>query len=578
MILDNNSNVKFVGGFSNNENQGFVSTLTRLQESFSSLNHLDYIKNVDTIMGVPTLAESYKEMLLEDYSADLQAIANNLSPLQENNFEKIETLYEMAKSEIINEAGINNLEPVVGLTFPLLKLYWIKNVFKDFIPTVTADKPAFILGLEKRYVQFEPNGKKWYMPEAYNDPNFDLSGFARKKLSSTEITVPQLEYDILENIAKNADGIEVHKDDRISVSTYIDTVTYDDGSGFKGTVKCRVLPAPANGVFKFELMNGETLVDILQGSVDFETSKITATSVMGKIKSFTLDANLSAENHKRTPMVGWEKDVRPYRIPDGNHIATGITKEKIRDEKAIYNVDATAKVLEMMNDIVAAERDKKVMNFLDASKERLRANRSDFLIAEEFDFKPPARLTNKTNTEWVREELKETLDKLAGDLSELLKNETCVITVLGAPRDIRALSDIQWVNSQSVANNEIGGCKINYKFGIYNNMRNFVIGSSERIPAGSIRVYMFPMNEDHMTYKIFEYQFIVSNEYRTIDNYGVPSVMVSDRYLIDEHTPLQGEITIHNNKVSSSKIFEDDGVIANGNDFVAKLAAVIKGE
>lgn len=574
MILDENSKVNFVGGFNGTLNEGFISTLTKLQESFSSVNHLDYIKNIGTIMGVSSLSESYKNILLEDYSADLAEMGEELSPLQEQNFQKLEALVEMAKEEIVNESGINNLDPIVGLTFPLLKLYWIKNVFKDFVPTVTANKPAFILGLEKRYVQFESGGKKWYLPEAYNDPTFDLSGYARKKLSRTEITVPQLNYSILEKIAVDVDHVTLHKTDKISVSLFIDSVTYDNGAAFKGIAECRIMPNPADGSFKFDLMNGELLVDVLQGSVDFETSTVTATSVMNKIKSFTVEANLSSENHQRTPMVGWEKETRPYRIPDGDHIATGITREKMKDEKAIYNVDTTAKIMEMMNDVVSAERDKKVLNFLDASKDRLKANRSDFFITEEFDFKPPARLTNITNTEWVRQELKETLDKLAQDMGTLLKNETCIISVMGNPKDVRALADISWVSSKG--NGEIGGCRTEYKCGIYNGMRNFIIGSSERIPAGKLKIYMYPMNEDHMTYKIFEYQFIVSNEYRRSDNYAEPSIMVSDRFLIDEHTPLQGEISILNNKISSSQIFNDgSSVIANGDDLVNKLAAVL---
>lgn len=573
MLFEQN-NHKFVGEFSGRNNQGLVESLSRLQEAFSVKN-LDYIKDISTIVSLTDLNESYKDILLEDYAADTANMAGNSSVLQEKNFEKLEALMEMARTELISESSINTIEPIVGLTFPLLKLYWIKNIFKDFIPTVTSDKPAFVLGLERRYVQFETNGKKWYLPEAYEDPTFDLSGFARKKLSKQDITVPQLSYNILQEIGKNKDHIEIHKTDRISISTHIDSIKYDNNSGFNGTIECRVSANPSDGTFKYELMNGDTLVDILQGTIDFEYSTISATSVKGVIKSFTLNAHLSSENHQRTPMVGWEKETRHYVIPDGNHVATGITRERIKDEQAIYNIDATAKIMEMMYDVVAAERDKNILKFLDMSKERMRANGSDFFISEEFDFAPPARLSNVTNTEWVRVELKETLDKLSEDLGALLRNETCVITVLGNPKDIRALSDISWTSTQG--GQEIGGCKLDYNVGLYNGQRNYVIGSSLKIPQGKIRILLFPQNQDHLTYKIWEYQFIVSNEYRRSENYAEPSVMVSDRYLIDEHTPIQGELVVKNNKNSSSAIFKDSSsAIENGDEFVAKLAKAIK--
>ena len=70
-------------------------------------------------------------------------------------------------------------------------------------------------------------------------------------------------------------------------------------------------------------------------------------------------------------------------------------------------------------------------------------------------------------------------------------------------------------------------------------------------------IIVTPLTEEHMTYKLFEYQFFISNDYRDPNNVRIPSVMASARYLIDELIPIQGEIKILNNFISASDMYQN---------------------
>ena len=72
---------------------------------------------------------------------------------------------------------------------------------------------------------------------------------------------------------------------------------------------------------------------------------------------------------------------------------------------------------------------------------------------------------------------------------------------------------------------------------------------------GKIRFIIQPMDDTQMTYQLFEYQFFISNEYSDPKNVRIKSVMACDRYLVDEVTPVQGELEIKNNTLSISEMY-----------------------
>ncbi len=548
-------NTPTVGSFIENGAQGFTQTLSRLSESFASEHNLDYAKDIGNIIQYENLLEQYKEILLEDY---VTAPINNDAGMHQRNALKLDQMFENARKEILSESYSSNLNPIVGLTFPLLKRYWVNCVYKDFIPTEVATAPVVNIGIERLYLQ-DSKGKKFYLPEAFDENVDEIMGAVRQRLTDKPIAVPNFEYNLIE-----ASGGSTLQQDTLSRDFFISSVTVD----VKGTdvvVKTRIPVEAGSGLFNKTITAktaeekddqgvvtkpSQSVTDIVQGSVDFETGLINIGSVQQKIKAFTVSGSLSSENHLRTASSGWDKETKQFVIPDGDHLATGLTEERIKDEKIIYNIDTTAKAIQTMTDTVTQLKDIKIKRYLDDSKSRLVGTKHYQRAI--FDCKPPSSYT-KTPTEWRQIELKETLDRLAISLSYILRNQNVYFAVMGNPMDVKLLDQVNWIYGQDA---EVGGIKLDYNIGLYNNQKRFFVVSSERATQGSLQVVLIPTTTEHITYKHFEYQFVISNGYRMAENVRIPSVMLFERSLTDEVIPIQGEVKLINNDVlGSSEIY-----------------------
>lgn len=545
--------------------------MTKLHESFDAAGtNLHYLKDAATILEHKNTNDSYKAILLEDYNDPMSMLAESnpnfelVKKLHDANYVKLQKLVENSRIEMLDESSqTGSLLPMVGLTLPLLKLYWIKNVYKDVIPTVVSPKKVFKIGVEREYLM-DQNKVKHYLPEAYYQEGIDLFASARQKLTKNQINVPNLNFDII-----TASGGSILQDDTVSTQFFIESITYMmpeldvDGKETatpaveKEIPRLRIRVDQGTGTFKYPIRQSYTgadgkekskIVDQLQGDITFETGMLNLSTSAGKIKSITVDGYLSTENNARSMSTGWDKDVREFIIPDGEHLNTGLTAERIKDENVIYNIDSTTKVVQQMTNALGVLKDMKIQHFLDDSKERIKG--TDLFLNTTFDCKPP--VTTLTPEQWIGGELKRTMNKISLKLAKVLQLEDIMFVVMGSQESVQLLEDVQWMYGKE---SEVGGCKIGYKFGLFNQQRNFFIASSDRIRDDKLRIYVFPTSGDYIMYKMWEYQFCISNEYRTTENVRVPSVMVFDRYLIDELMPIQAEIDIQNNKVSSSELY-----------------------
>src|SRR5574344_605269 len=150
MIIGNSQDSNLVGDL-RGINNGLTSCMQKLQETFDSQNNLDYITDIVTILKHKNLQESYYETLLEDYSDFENDSDEFLREVHEDNYNKLNQLIENARAEMLSEAQLSgSLKPVVGLSLPLLKVFWVKNVFKDFIATQVATEPSVKIGIERQ--------------------------------------------------------------------------------------------------------------------------------------------------------------------------------------------------------------------------------------------------------------------------------------------------------------------------------------------------------------------------------------------------------------------------------------------
>lgn len=558
LINTNEPTPGLIGDIAGDSNSGFKQMMVKLRESFQGDGiHLNYLSDFKTILENENLSEQYMDILMEDYDTDTTdkncllkedagIAGTSYKNINANNYAKLQALMQNSAKELLLESQqTGSLMPIVGLNLPLLKLYWIKNVWKDLIPTAVAPSQTFRKDIEREYVM-GPDKVKHYLPESFKE-GMDLFKSARTPLTVDEIAVPATDFDLI-----TASGGSIALDDTVSRQFFVSYIKYTDKDGAEKELDgLRIRVDSGTNQFSYKIRefgpDGKPKVyTTLFGEIDFETGMLQAQG--NKIISIKVDGYLSTENNASTISVGWDKTGREFTIPDSEHLGTTLTKERVRDEKVIYNIDSATKVTQQMVNFLGFMRDVKIQDYLDKSRDRIR--NTDLYIETTWDVKPPVS-TMKGPTEW-KFELKETLDRLCMKLAKILQLEDIMFTVVGSQESVRLLDNVNWMYGKDSI---VGGVKIGYNIGIYNGQRSFRIASSDRIQDDRLRIFVYPTGGNYMMYQLFEYQFCITNEYRTSDNYRLPSVCVFDRYLIDELIPIQGSIDIQNNKISSSEIF-----------------------
>jgi hypothetical protein len=87
---------------------------------------LDAISDIARILKVDSLKEAYKQELLGDVMENIQHDEyQGMLP------QKIEQLFENTAGDIIKESHVATLQPIVGLSLPILKKSFIEGHAKD---------------------------------------------------------------------------------------------------------------------------------------------------------------------------------------------------------------------------------------------------------------------------------------------------------------------------------------------------------------------------------------------------------------------------------------------------------------
>lgn len=563
MIYGQNNKRETVGLFSERVEAPFANSMRELREQFSSVHGIDPIADISKVLVHRNLSEEYDQLLFNDYqSSTLSESADTFaSSVHEANINMFNQLLENSKSALRESAGIGALKPVVGLTLPLLKRYWIENAYKDIVPTEIPVKPVFKVGIEKKYL-LDKEGKKHYLPETlYENPELIL-GAIQTPLVGAKITVPTVDYDLV-----GESGGSAAQRDSVSVNFHIKSVFVEVKSGTEDSpsteeVELENLRIPvdqATGMFTYvvsaanigEFKDTPPVTDVIYGSLDFSTGMLSITSTSAKIKGITVGGTLSNENNMSSASTGWEHETKEFTVPDGIHLNTGLTVERMTDSQMLYNIDEASYNVKLMSETLTSLREISGFKFLNDSLDRLSGTK--FVKRVTFNCKPPATVVVNDTYTWIRNSLKETLDNVATELAKVLKNKNVRFIVYGNVYDIKLLDlDVNWVYSTEVP---MGGIKLNHKMGVMNKLHNFNIVSSDHCETGKIKILVIPITEEQMTYKNFEFNMIIANDYRDPNMPNVPSVLTTLRYLDAEVTPVQGEIIVQNNVLSASDLY-----------------------
>lgn len=613
----NNMATNIVGSFALDTNSDFRHELEEVHENFMASRGVDLFKDVTTLVSNDVLRTEYKQALIGNC---LESTIND--PYYAAHAKKLEQLFENTCEEIIEESStFGNMAPIVGLTLPILKKNYYENVAKDIVMTEVPDKPFIKLQFQRSFLR-DDEGHKYYIPEVfYNNDYREVLQKARgididQVLSSgsykdgvdlgdfdvlTAVGGKMAKYDTLANdfcvkeiilksqalsgdtkivrAAADADTAKkVAQAEGFTVSgeptevvpsttpkTWEVTVTHQ-----KPVIKgLEILPDTATNnnmasyVVDFELVNGKKVSDKLMMTVDFYYGRVSTACCHAQIEKVRFGGHLSNENNERTVQLDYERQSIDIKIADGERINTGLTLEKIKDAKALLNIDITSQIIADMNNVLVSFEDGEILNFLEDSYDKWRTKtdlpfgydkhvrKSSFVETARFSAIPPAGVM-LPQSQWLAGELDFNINRLLQELSLKLNRQDIMFVIYGNPINVSLIKDkTKWIVDE---NTKIGGIQLVYKFGVLTNsdIRCHVVSSQKIDPSVGLRIVAYPISQEVITFKHYKYSMNIENTYRNGNTPLTPNVMATQRYKTFENTPVQGRMDIVNNRYGNT--------------------------
>lgn len=552
--LDNTDNARVIGSFSHDKNSDFKDGIKHLFESFQSSYQMDAISDISKILRVDTLKEAYKEELLSDV---MESSIDD--PYYATMPEKLEQLFENSSLELLQESGVAALAPIVGITLPILKKSYIEGHSKDIVMTEVPTKPIIKAAYERRFLK-DAAGTKHYIPDIFYDESYKtIMDQGKGKTVSSKwypegvATVPFQDLDIL-----GESGGSIAARDSLAYDFCVQAVQVDVGESDPVNVFVNIQPNyAANSSFSAEIKatksDGSVVKDILIGQVDQYNGLVSVGCTGGKIVKVQFGGHLSNENNVETIELDRERELMEWKIPDGTRINTGLTLEKIKDYKALFDFDITTEIISDMSTVLTQYEDSEILGFLNNSFDTWKTRvdlpfgyKDGFTAEGYFSCEPPA---NKfvTRSQWIDSELKYDLNRFIDELKVKLRNQDLMFVVYGHPNNITLIQDnVRWVIDEDT---KIGGIQLDYKFGVMtaNKNRIHVISTMKCPKSRGLRVVGYPLTKEIITFKHYKYSLNIENAYRNALTPLTPNIMGTSRFLTTEVLPVQGEFHILDN-------------------------------
>lgn len=552
--LDSSEQVNVIGSFSQDKNSDFKDGVKHLFEGFNTSYQMDAISDISKVLKMDTLKEAYKEELLSDVME-----ASFEDPYYAMLPQKLEQLFENTALELLQESGIAQLSPIVGITLPILKKSYIEGHSKDIVMTEIPTKPIIKVAFERRFLK-DAEGNKHYIPDVFYDDRYkEIMNKGKGAPMPTQFypegaeTLPFQDFNILAEIP----GASIAKRDTLAADFGIKAVMMQVDSELK-TIPVSIKPnLAADSSFthriKYQKDDGTVVDDILMGQVDFYHGLVSASSTKGLIKKVQFDGHLSNENNNETIEIDRERELLEWKIPDGTRINTGLTIEKIKDYKALFNFDITTEIISDMSTVLTQYEDSEILGYLNDKYDEWK-NRKDLPFGYDqgfteegyFSCEPPA---NKyvTRSQYIDTELKFDLNRFIDELKVKLRHQDLMFVVYGHPNLITLIQDnVRWIIDEDT---KIGGIQLDYRFGVMtaNKNRIHVISTLKCPKERGLRVVAYPTTKEIITFKHYKYSMNIENAYRNALTPLIPNVMATSRFLTTDVLPVQGEFHIYEN-------------------------------
>lgn len=495
----------------------------------------------------PVLYESYVDSLVAGASANDAAA---MSALMYN-----------TNAQQLNE-GLGDIAPMASMSGPVIRKLWPKFALKHAVKTEVAKTPAFTLNWTRPYYAVaDAYGEevRHYLPAAgmgaAGKDMDNLSGHYITKEIPLAAGVGERKFEIA--------GLKTHsliKTQPLDADVTLDEVfigrVYNDkdevtteGTGYKVGRKIGI---------------GNTLVHELtvkDGIVDeVITVVITADLKRAVVKVFSIGkvavtgvkvrAHVSTEFNEAATTWSFETVREDIRIPTGEHFNANLPIEALTDLQALYQIDGTKEVVELMTNGFALNVDQKIFRFLEESFLSQPGHNFEFqdypaaaAHTAVFDVLPAAGFAGGPKA-W-REELKPVIDHLAARIKNATHLGTGHFNIIGNPLDIQLLTNVNW-NFRG-GQETISGVAVDYSLGTYQGVYPYKIVSTEIVPQGRLFIDFIPETNSQVTYGYWAYTFSTEKGYRDPNRANVPSIMMTKRDVLKSFLPAIGMVAIVNN-------------------------------
>lgn len=505
-------------------NDGFSQVLRETAEYFTE-QRLDIKgKGFEEILTEAPLFDTYVEKLSEQLeatdAANFEVLANN------------------CRTSMLLEDSTTGIQPIASLALPTIRKMWMQVAMTNGFPTQPVTTPKFSISWMEPYLLDADGVTKYKIPASLRDPK---SGLAEKlKLSTDVLSLPLDKTNILPANCSLAVG------DAIDPKFFIETVTVLKTKGAtdvadKAAVTVHA-PADIRGRFdidvSFKFADGTVVEDQILGSVDFQGAKLSLITMRGLVEDVTIRGSVTSEFNTKGENISYDMETKDVTIGTGAHINASLPIEFLQDTMAMYQIDGTLEVVDLMSATVAQKLDMELINYLEESF-TMAANS----YLRSFDVRPSASYAGSPK-EW-REELKTVINQLAIKMKNDTAMTNCRFAIFGNPIDIDLITNVDWTFNASTDTR--GGVEVDFKLGAYAGSNRYEIISTPNMPAGTIRVMCIPNTDRQMTYKYYPYTFNVERGYLNPTRTNAPSIMMTKRHTIEEFLPILGTIVIKNN-------------------------------
>lgn len=523
--------------------------------------------------GMSILGSSYVEVISD--SKYREALVESLTDgMSADSAAEMSQLLNNAAKQTLTES-LGGIAPLSSLSMPVIRKLWPKCSMKEAVKRCVASAPIFTISYTKPYLSrvTETGEERVELPRGAFRSGMNAaisdkidSQYVVRETALTAGTFTKVFYAAEEEAANAVAAVKTPLDAEYElvearVVSGENTIVFaiNEKIGIKPEIITDLRAATATVYATADMTKPLEVTEELQTAIDAVKAQIIVRvdmhkavaeiAILGTNATVVTKGHLSSEWNESGWDVSFDIARHDVRIGTGTHLNAPITIEYLQDTQALYNIDATAEVTDLMTNFFAQKLDIELVDFLlgcflnrPAHKEFADYGKGvDHVL--EFNVAPDAGFAGGP-TLW-REELKNVIGHLATNIiSETFFTEGSFV-IAGHPVDVALISNIDW--QYKGGNGNVDGTRVSYDVGVLSGPYTFKVVQSLNFPRGGLLVSFIPSGDKQLTQCYYPYTFTMEKGYRSPNHSLVPNLVMTKRDTKFEFTPSTAYVHIVGN-------------------------------